>query len=234
MTTTPSRRITIALPDGQRVSGLLQTPPKARAGYVLAHGAGAGMTHPFMTAIADGLAERGIATFRFQFLYMEKGGRRPDPPALAHLVVRAAIAEARRRLPRLPLFAGGRSFGGRMTSQAQAVEPLPGVRGLIFLGFPLHPAGRPSIDRAGHLREVEVPLLFIQGTRDALAETRLLRPVVKKLGARATLHLLPEADHAFHVPVRTGRSDSELRTEILDAVADWINRKAAERPRGRP
>src|SRR5688572_15365047 len=173
-------KVTIAVGD-ELVSGLLLRPPGAKALYLFAHGAGAGMTHKSMAANAEGLAERGIATLRYQFLYMEKGGKRPDPPRLAHAAVRAAAAEAVRLEPDLPLYAGGRSFGGRMTSQAQAAEPLPGVRGLAFLGFPLHPAGRPGIERAEHLAHVQVPMLFVSGDRDALADLGLLRPVVASL-----------------------------------------------------
>jgi len=204
------------------VSALLLRPAQARSAYVFAHGAGAGMTHPSMAVIAEGLAERGIATLRYQFPYMEKGSKRPDPPAVAQATVRAAVAEAVRHCGELPLFAGGKSFGGRMTSQAQARAPLAGVRGLVFLGFPLHPAGKPSSERAKHLAEVKVPMLFLQGTRDALAELDLLEPVVKGLGARATLHLVQEADHSFHVLKRSGRNDREVMTEVLDAFAGWV------------
>src|SRR5882672_1237658 len=158
------------------------------------------MTHPLMVAMADGLAERGIATLRYQFLYMEQGSRRPDPPKLAHAAVRAAVLEAARRLPELPLFAGGKSFGGRMTSQAQAAAPLPGVRGLVFLGFPLHPPGKASTERAKHLFDVGIPMLFLQGTRDELADLQLLEPLCAQLGPRATLRPLQDADHSFHVP----------------------------------
>jgi hypothetical protein len=227
MSSAKAESVTIDLGDEQRVSGLFQVPPKARAGYVVAHGAGAGMSHPFLAAIADGLAERGIATLRYQFLYMEKGSRRPDPPKLAHAAVRAAVQEAVRRLPRRPLFAGGKSFGGRMTSQAQAEAPLPGVRGLIFLGFPLHPPGKPSTERAQHLFDVRVPMLFLQGTRDEFAELSLLEPVGAKLGARATLTLFADADHSFHVPARSGRKDVDVRQELLDAMAKWIDENAA-------
>ena len=167
-----ARPVTISLDDGTHVSGLLQAPTNARACYVLAHGAGAGMKHAFMAAVAAELADRGIATLRYQFPYMENRSKRPDPPKIAHATVRAAVAEAQRRLPKLPLIAGGKSFGGRMTSQAQAAEPLAGVAGLAFLGFPLHPAGKPSQDRAQHLADVKVPMLFLQGTRDALAADR--------------------------------------------------------------
>jgi uncharacterized protein len=214
--------ITIA-EGGIRVSGLLQTPPRARACYVLAHGAGAGMNHPFMAAVADGLSERAIASLRYQFSFMERGAKRPDPPQLAQATVRAAVAAAQSALPRLPLIAGGKSFGGRMTSQAQAAAPLPGVCGLAFLGFPLHPAGRPSAERGKHLFGVEVPMLFLQGTRDALAALDRLEPLCKALGKRATLHLFADADHSFHVPARTGRTDAEVRGDMLDTLAQWID-----------
>jgi predicted alpha/beta-hydrolase family hydrolase len=208
------------------VSGLLVAPEGARICYVLAHGAGAGMRHRAMQATAAGLAERGIATLRYQFPYMEAGGKRPDPPALCHATVRAAVAEAARLLPGLSLFAGGRSFGGRMTSQAQAIAPLAGVRGLIFLAFPLHPAGRPSDERAEHLFEVKVPMLFLQGTRDALADLELLKPMVAELGARATLALFEEADHSFHVAAKSGRSDAEVSAAVLDKLAAWAGEPA--------
>jgi predicted alpha/beta-hydrolase family hydrolase len=228
MASSDARKIALKVDAARRVSALLIAPPGAFACYVLAHGAGAGMTHPSMASVADELGQRGIATFRFQFPYMEAGSKRPDPPALCHAAVRAAVAEARRLLPKLPLIAGGRSFGGRMTSQAQAKEPLAGVKGLAFLGFPLHPAGRPSDERAQHLSDVKIPMLFLQGTRDALAEFSLLRPVVDRLGKRATLKLFEDADHSFHVPARTGRKDAEVRSEMLDALAAWT-RKAAIR-----
>jgi uncharacterized protein len=222
---TPSatERVGIAVSEGLRVSGLLQAPPRARACYVLAHGAGAGMAHPFMAAVAAELALRGVASLRYQFPYMERGTKRPDPPQLAQATVRAAVVEAQRLVPDMPLFAGGKSFGGRMTSQAQAAAPLPGVRGLIFLGFPLHPAGRPSADRAKHLFDVRIPMLFLQGSRDALAALDELRPVCKALGARATLQVFADADHSFHVPARSGRNDAQVRSEMLDALASWID-----------
>jgi len=180
------------------------------------------MAHPFMAAVATGLAERRVATLRYQFPYMEKGSRRPDPPVLAQATVRAAVAEAARLLPGVPLFAGGKSFGGRMTSQAQAAAPLLDVRGLIFIGFPLHPAGKPSDDRAKHLSDVHIPLLFVQGTRDNLAELRLLEPVVNRIGPSATLHPVEAADHTFHAPARSGRNDGDVMNEILDTLAAWI------------
>jgi uncharacterized protein len=206
-----------------QVSALLTRPGDARACYVLAHGAGAGMRHAAMEAIAAGLAERGIATLRYQFLYMEKGSKRPDPPALAQATVRAAVAEAAKACAGLPLIAGGKSFGGRMTSQAQAKAPLEGVKGIAFFGFPLHPAGEPSVDRAAHLAEVKIPMLFLQGTRDALAELSLLKPVVKGLGSRATLQISEGADHSFHVLKSSGRNDHEVLAEILDAFVVWVD-----------
>ena len=181
------------------------------------------MTHKAMESNAQGLAQRGIATLRYQFLYMEKGSKRPDPPRLAHAAVRAAAAKAVEIAPDLPLFAGGRSFGGRMTSQAQAEEPLPGVRGLAFLGFPLHPAGKNGIERAEHLARVNVPMLFVSGDRDALAELDLLRPVVSGLGERATLHLIKHADHSFKVAAKSGRTAAEAEAEALDALAGWCS-----------
>ena len=181
------------------------------------------MTHAFMADVAAGLAERGIATLRYQFPYMEKGSKRPDPPTIAHATVRAAVAEAARVCPGLPLIAGGKSFGGRMTSQAQAKQALPGVRGLAFFGFPLHAAGKPSSDRAEHLADIRIPLLFLQGSRDALAALDELRPVCKALGARATLSVFADADHSFHVPARTGRNDAQVRADVLDALAAWID-----------
>jgi uncharacterized protein len=223
MSVSGPQSVTIKLDEARCVSGLLQVPPHARACYVLAHGAGAGMTHPFMAVIANGLFERGIATLRYQFPYMEVGSRRPDVPKVAHATVRAAVLEAARLVPELPLFAGGKSFGGRMTSQAQAESPLPGVRGLVFLGFPLHPAGRPSDERGKHLFEVQIPMLFLQGTRDDLATLELLEPLCKQLGPRATLKLFADADHSFHVPARTGRKDSDVRAELLDVLVEWID-----------
>ena len=213
--------VTIAVDDARHVSGLFLAPTRARACYVFAHGAGAGMAHPFMERVASELGERGIATLRYQFPYMEQGSKRPDQPLLAQATVRAAVGAAARLAPALPMIAGGKSFGGRMTSQAQAASPLPGVRGLVFFGFPLHPAGKPSDQRAEHLFEVHVPMLFLQGTRDALADLALLAPLIERLGDRATLRLLEDADHSFHVPARTGRKDADVRREMLDAFADW-------------
>lgn len=208
------------------VSALLSRPSGAKACFVFAHGAGAGMTHPFMERISAGLCDRGVATLGYQFPYMENGSRRPDAPALAQATVRAAVAEAARCCPGLALIAGGKSFGGRMTSQAQAIAPLTGVRGLAFLGFPLHPAGKPSEARAKHLEDVDIPMLFIQGTRDKLAEAELLEPVVKRLGRLALLHRVLEADHSFHVLVRSGRNDGEVMREIVDTLSAWIDSKS--------
>jgi predicted alpha/beta-hydrolase family hydrolase len=222
-----AEKLQIKIDKADPVSALLMKPPQARACYVFAHGAGAGMAHASMEAIAAGLADRGMATLRYQFPYMEKGSKRPDSPAVAHGAVRAAVAEAAQCCAGLPLIAGGKSFGGRMTSQAQALRALPGVRGLAFFAFPLHPAGKPSSDRAKHLADVDIPMLFLQGTRDALAELSLLEPVVKKLGKRATLHLVKEADHSFHVLARSGRNDREVMTEVLDAFAAWAGKIGA-------
>ena len=213
----------VTIPVGEeQVSGLLLRPRSAKALYLFAHGAGAGMTHRAMESNAKGLFVRGIATLRFQFPYMEKGSRRPDPPRVAHAAVRAASAEALKLAQGLPLFAGGRSFGGRMTSQAQAIEPLSGVRGLAFLGFPLHPAGKPGTERAAHLAQVKIPMLFVSGDHDALAELDLLRPVVSGLGDRATLHLVTHADHSLKVPAKSGRTAADAEAEALDAMADWM------------
>jgi predicted alpha/beta-hydrolase family hydrolase len=213
----------IPVGDGS-VSALLAYPANAKAFYLFAHGAGAGMTHKAMESNAEGLASRGIATLRFQFPYMERQSKRPDPPRIAHLAVRAAAIEAIKLVDSLPLFAGGRSFGGRMTSQTQAESPLCGVRGLAFLGFPLHPSGKPGIDRADHLQRVDVPMIFVSGARDALAELDLLKPVVKGLGDRATLHVVADADHSFNVPAKSGRTSRDAEAEALDAIAEWMLR----------
>jgi predicted alpha/beta-hydrolase family hydrolase len=221
--------VTIDVDDAVRVSGLLQSPPQPRACYVLAHGAGAGMAHPFMAKVAAELATRGIATLRYQFPYMEQKRKRPDPPKLAHATVRVAVEAAGRRLPSVPLVAGGKSFGGRMTSQAQAASPLDGVRGLAFLGFPLHPAKQPSRQRGEHLADVNIPMLFLQGTRDALADLDQLRPVCAALGRRATLKLFQDADHSFRVPARSGRTDAQVMSEMMDAFAAWVDGMIASR-----
>lgn len=216
--------LSIPVNDATIVSGILTVPSNAHSCLIFAHGAGAGMRHSFMETVASELVPRRIATLRFQFPYMESGTRRPDPPPLAHATVRAAVAKARSMVPRLPLIAGGKSFGGRMTSEAQAKIPLDGVKGLVFFGFPLHPAGKPSAKRAQHLFEVTVPMLFLQGSRDALAELTLLEPLVHRLGSRATLEVFADADHSFHVPARSGRKDQEVLAELLDFFARWIEK----------
>jgi uncharacterized protein len=218
------RKFKIEVGSHGAVSALLLRPREARACFVFAHGAGVGMTHPSMETVAIGLAERGIATFRYQFPYMEKGSKRPDPPAVAHATVRAAVAMAKESCDGFTLIAGGKSFGGRMTSQAQAKSPLQGVRALAFFGFPLHPQGQPSTERAAHLSQVHIPMLFLQGTNDGLALLDLLRPVIASLRPRATLHLLEGADHSFHVPKRSGRTDAEVMDEALNAFAAWVGR----------
>lgn len=217
-----STPLALQLPDGSTVSAVLDAPAKPQACYVFAHGAGAGMHHAFMGEIATGLVQRGIAVLRFQFPFMEQGSRRPDAPKVAHAAVRAAVRAAALRVQGVPLFAGGKSFGARMSSQAQALEPLPGVQGLVFVGFPLHPAGKPGTDRADHLAQVTLPMLFLQGTRDGLADLGLVRGVAEGLGERATLHVVEGADHAFEVLVRSGRKLSEVRDELLDVMAAWM------------
>lgn len=219
--------VKIDLPGGGKTSAILQRPEGAAACYVFAHGAGAGMGHAFMQAVADGFSERRVATLRFNFPYMETGKRSPDRPPAAHEAVRAAVAAAASACAGLPLFAGGKSFGGRMTSQAQAEAPLPGMRGLVFFGFPLHPAGKPSVTRAAHLSGIDVPMLFLQGTRDNLAELPLLRPVVARLGQASSLLLIDDADHSFHVRKSSGRTDEQALAEMLDATASWLRAQAA-------
>lgn len=217
-----STELRIAVGAGMgEVSGLLVRPDGARLLCVLAHGAGAGMRHPFLEVVARRLAEHAIATLRYQFPYMEQRARRPDPPAVAAATVRAVVAEAARLAPGLALVAGGKSFGGRMTSTAQAEQPLPGVRGLVFLGFPLHPPGRPDDKRAEHLARVQIPMLFLQGTRDQFADLKLLKPVVRRLGERATLHLVEGGDHSFHVLKRSGKTDAEVMGELVGAIVKW-------------
>jgi predicted alpha/beta-hydrolase family hydrolase len=217
-----SKAVKIDVDDATRVSGILLHPRQSKACFVVAHGAGAGMLHPFMVDLANDLAALRIATLRYQFPYMEKHGKRPDSPALCHATVRAAVAAARKLVPTLPLIAGGKSFGGRMTSQAQAASPLPEVLGLAFLGFPLHPPNQPSDTRGEHLLQVQIPMLFLQGARDAFADMARLMPLVERLGKRATLLLLPDADHSFHVPARSGRTDKQIREQMLNALATWI------------
>ena len=206
------------------VSALVTRPEDARWMLVLAHGAGAGMDHPFMESLAAGLAAHGVASFRYQFPYTERGSKRPDPPALLEATMRSAVAAAA-IAGSLPLLAGGKSMGGRMTSQAAAKGPLDGIHGIAFFGFPLHAIGKPGAERADHLNDVEVPMLFLQGSRDRLADLELLEPVIRRLGDRATLHVVEEADHSFHVPARSGRSDADVLDEISRRTASW----AAER-----
>jgi predicted alpha/beta-hydrolase family hydrolase len=214
----------LSIEVGERVghvSGLLMRPPDPRCLYVLAHGAGAGMRHRFMEAVAAGLSERGVATLRYQFPYTEVGGRRPDPPAVLQATVRSAVAAARNAAPGLPLLAGGKSLGGRMTSSAAARGELPGVRGLVFLGFPLHAPNHPGIERAEHLDAVQVPMLFLQGTRDALADLTLMRTVCTRLGERATLHVVEGGDHSFAVLKRSGRPQEEVMAQLGDTIVSW-------------
>jgi predicted alpha/beta-hydrolase family hydrolase len=223
MTRHHADHVTIAVNEALNVSGLMMMPPGARACYVMAHGAGAGMTHPFMEAMAVGLSTRGIASLRYQFPYMELGGKRPDAPRLAQATVRAAVAKALKLASGVPLIAGGKSFGGRMTSQAQADTPLPSIRGLVFLGFPMHPAGKPSDQRGQHLFGIQVPMLFLQGSRDQLADLSLLKPLVSRLGQGTVLKVFPDADHSFQLPARSGVSDAEIRAQVLDGIEAWTN-----------
>jgi uncharacterized protein len=213
--------LSIAVPKEAAVSAVITLPRAASCCLVFAHGAGAGMNHPFITDVCDGLAARGTATLRYQFPYMEKGSRRPDPPKVCHETVQSAVAAAHEHLPTLPLFAGGKSFGGRMTSQAQALAPLPHVRGLCFFGFPLHTAKQPSTTRADHLSSITIPMLFLQGTRDSLAELPLIQEVVERLPASVTLKVIDHADHSFHVLVRSGSTDAQVMALILDELARW-------------
>jgi len=208
--------------DDEKVSGIWHSPKTANAALVLAHGAGAGMRHKFLETVAKGLGERGVATLRYQFPYMEAGRNRPDSPAKAAATVRAAVAEAERLAPDLPLFAGGKSFGGRMTSTAEAEAHMTGVIGLVFFGFPLHAPGKPSTERAAHLGDVHLPMLFLQGTRDSFADNQLIARTCKKLKPRARLVTFDQADHSFHVPKSSGLTDAELMDMMLDATADWI------------
>ena len=212
--------LTIATPAGD-VSGLLDRPDDARCLLVMAHGAGAGMRHAFFERLVPVLCAHGVAVLRYQFPYTEAGRKRPDPPAVAQDTVRAAVAMGAALTPGLPPLAGGKSFGGRMTSMAQRAEPLRGVRGLVFLGFPLHPAGRPTSGRADHLDRVTVPMLFLQGTRDTLADLAFLRPVTERLGTRATLHVVDGADHSFGVLKRSGRTGGDVLEELARTIAVW-------------
>lgn len=211
----------VASKSAGEVGALLMLPADASRLLVLAHGAGAGMRHAFMESIAARLASRGVATLRYQFPYMERKIGRPDPRPLLFATVRAAVAAAAQAVPGVPLLAGGKSMGGRMTSMAAAEEPLEGVKGIAFFGFPLHPAGKPSTERGGHLTGVTVPMLFLQGTRDALADLDLLRPITDALGGRATMHVIDGADHSFHVLKRSGRTDADVLDELAATVASW-------------
>jgi predicted alpha/beta-hydrolase family hydrolase len=215
--------VTIPIDGTESVSGLLESPAGATACLVLGHGAGAGMRHPFLEAVANGLAGHGVATLRYQFPYMERKSRRVDPPDRCHATVRAAVATAARVAPNLPIFAGGKSFGGRMTSQAQGLEPLPGVRGLVFVGFPLHPAKKPTDTRGRHLVDVSIPMLFLQGSRDELADLPLIQALAFRLGDRATLKVFDDADHSFHVRATSGRTDREVMTELNRITKSWID-----------
>jgi predicted alpha/beta-hydrolase family hydrolase len=212
----------LQIDDRSSVSALLLVPAQPRALYVFGHGAGAGMQHGFMSRMAEALAARGVGTLRYQFPFMEGGTRRPDSPVVAHAAVRAAVRAAWAELPDVPLFAGGKSYGGRMTSQAQALDPLPGVRGLAFVGFPLHPPGKPGIERAAHLAEVDLPMLFLQGTRDELADLGLLKSAIEPLGERATLHVVDDADHSFHVRASSGRNDEQVLLDLAQTMAAWF------------
>ena len=218
---TADAELRLAVPEGEPVGALLRVPDGAHTLYVVAHGAGAGMRHPFLERVAESLAGEGIATLRYQFPYMEQGRKRPDPPSIATATVRAAVKAASEAAPGLPLIAGGKSFGGRMTSTAQAEEPLPEVQGLAFLGFPLHPPGRPGVGRAAHLDEVDVPMLFLQGTRDTFAGLDLLVPLTERLAPRATLHLVEGGDHSFKVLKRSGRTEDDVMAELSGTIADW-------------
>ena len=226
----PAASLTVAIDDQHRISGLLSIPAGSRACYVMGHGAGAGMAHPFLAGLAAELAAQQIATLRYQFPYMEAARKRPDPPALAHATIRAVVAEAARRTAGLPPFAGGKSFGGWMTSHAQALQPLEGVKGLVFLGFPLHPAGRPATERARHLADITIPMLFLQGTRDQRAQLDLLGPVLAQLGSRARLETIADADHGFHMRAASGTTDREVRQSLARSIAAWIAQILAERP----
>jgi predicted alpha/beta-hydrolase family hydrolase len=212
----------IQIDPGCQVSALFLMPADPVACFVFAHGAGAGMSHPFMEKVANALVARRVASLRYQFPYMEARSKRPDPPAVAQSTVRAAVDAAWRRCPDLPLIAGGKSFGGRMTSQAQAASPLPHVTGLVFFGFPLHPADKPSVQRASHLFDVKIPMLFLQGSKDKLAEPALIDDVTHRLGSRARLHIIKEADHSLHVPARSSRTDEDVIGESADIVVEWL------------
>lgn len=219
--------LTFPVPVGRPdVEALWLRPRGAEAVYVLAHGAGAGMEHAFMVSMADALAEHKVATLRFMFPYMQAGSRRPDAESILRATLTAAAAEGVRRARGLPVFAGGKSMGGRMTSRAMAEAPLPKIQGLVFLGFPLHPAGKPGDERAAHLSDVDVPMLFVQGTRDRLATLELLQPVTKNLGGRATVHIVEGGDHSLAVPKRSGRSPESVHDAVAESIANWMRTHA--------
>jgi predicted alpha/beta-hydrolase family hydrolase len=222
MSNVETKRVAIEVSKTVYVSGLWQRPSRAWSCLMIAPGAGAGMEHPFMAEMAAELNALGIATLRYQFPYLERGGRRPDPPAMCHATVRAAVRVSASHARGLPHFAGGKSFGGRMTSQAQAANPLDGIRGLAFIGFPLHPRGKPSAERGAHLDDVRVPMLFLQGTRDEFATLSLLHSLMRRLGPSATLGLFKDANHSFHAPARTGRTDAQVRAELVVTLAKWM------------
>ena len=205
------------------VSAILMRPAEAQSLLVLAHGAGAGMTHPFLEKLARELGSGGVATFRYQFPYMEERRRVPDAPSVAAATVDSAVRAAAKAAPGLPLLAGGKSFGGRMSSQAASQGLLAGVRGLVFFGFPLHPPNRPGTKRAEHLAKVPMPMLFLQGTRDTLADLKLLRPICADLSSRATLHIIETADHSFHVLKSSGRTDADALRELAATTASWAD-----------
>ena len=223
----PVRDLQFSVLDAHEVSALLLVPPNATALLVMAHGAGAGMNHSFMSAISNELAAAGIATLRYNFPYMQQHRRVPDPPPVLTATVAAAVNVAAKSNPGLPLFAGGKSMGGRMTSQAAAGQSLQGVKGLIFFGFPLHPPKRPSTKRADHLKQVSVPMLFLQGTRDELADLSLLRPICGELGSQVTLHIIDGADHSFHVLKRSGKTDAEVLADLARTVKSWTKEHSA-------
>jgi uncharacterized protein len=215
-----AKPLQFAVDGAGEVSALLMLPAKARMVLALAHGAGAGMSHPFLASLAAELVAAGVATLRYQFPYMEQRRGSPDSPAVATATVAAAVHAAWEQAPDLPLFAGGKSFGGRMTSQA-AAKGLSGVRGLVFFGFPLHPPNKPGTKRAEHLKQVTVPMLFLQGTRDTLADLTLLKAICKDLGSRATLHIIETADHSFHMLKKSGKTDAEALRELAQTTASW-------------
>ena len=224
MSALPTRSLVVPVSKSAgEVGALLLRPRKPSWLLVLAHGAGAGMDHPFMEGLASALADNGVATFRYQFPYLQQQRKRPDPPALLTATVRAAVTAAAEAAPGLPLFAGGKSFGGRMTSLTVSEDPelAARIRGLVFVGFPLHPAGRPGTKRAEHLTRVQAPMLFLQGTRDTLADLTLLHPLCERMGPLTTLHVVEGADHSFHMLKRAGKTDGQVLSDLARTVAFW-------------